>query len=122
MAGPDRRYRIVNTSRGVTLAEAGWRANTFVTRGIGLMFRRALPPGGGLIIPGSSSVVTFFMRFPIDVLFVDRAGKVAHIVHGMAPWRTSKIVRGSKLAIELPAGTAKQTGTEPGDIVEIEPV
>jgi uncharacterized membrane protein (UPF0127 family) len=61
------------------------------------------------------------MRFPIDVLFVDQAGKVCHMIRPMVPWRTSKIVRQSKLVVELPAGTIERTGTELGDTIEITP-
>lgn len=84
------------------------------------MGRRSLPPEGGLIIPGCTSVITFFMRFPLDVLFVDANGKACHTIRQMAPWRTSKIVRGSKLVVELPPGMLNSTGTETGDRIDIQ--
>jgi uncharacterized protein len=85
------------------------------------MFRRGLPPGGGLIIRPCNSIVSFFMRFPFDAVFVDGDGKVAHMVHSMPAWRTSKIVKGGKYVVELPPGTLRDTGTEIGDSIVIEP-
>ncbi|GAC1401626.1 MAG: hypothetical protein NVSMB52_15440 [Chloroflexota bacterium] len=86
------------------------------------MFRAALPESGGLIIQPCNSVVSFFMRFPIDVLFVDGSGRLLHLMGPMPPWRVSKIVQGSKLVIELPSGTATRSGTHVGDSIEIAPV
>jgi uncharacterized membrane protein (UPF0127 family) len=92
-----------------------------LTRGFGLLGKNHLPEGEGLIIRPCNSVVSFFMRFPIDVLFVDGNGKVAHMIHTMRPWRTSKVVRGSKYVTELPAGVLQAAGTEIGDQIEIQP-
>jgi len=103
----------------VLAAESG-RADKPVSRGIGLTFRGSLPKGNGLIIYPCRSVVSFFMRFPIDVLFVDRENRVVHILSDMRPWRISKIVRRGRFVIELPAGTAGETGTQVGDFVGIE--
>lgn len=85
------------------------------------MGRASLPPGSGLIIKPCNSVVCFFMRFPIDVLFLDADGKVLHAIPRMLPWRTSRIVRGGKVVVELPSGTMEETGTAIGDIVKFEP-
>lgn len=117
----DQRFRVTNTTRGAVLAEMSKKASNPVSRGIGLMGRRSLPPGGGLIIQPCNSVVSFFMRFPIDVVFLDRDAKVCHMIHGMVPWRASKIVRGSKLVVELPAGTLAGSGTQHGDTITISP-
>ena len=103
------------------LATRSGKADTFVRRGIGLMGKRSLPEGGGLVIQPCNGVVCFFMRFPIDVLFIDGNGSVCHLLPSLAPWKTSKIVRDSKLVIELPAGTIQQSGTQAGDVVRIEP-
>lgn len=92
-----------------------------IARGIGLTWRKALPLGGGLIIQPCNSVVSFFMRFSIDVLFVALDGTILHVLPNMVPWRTSRIVKGSKYVVELPAGTAKRTGTEIGHTLDIRP-
>ena len=113
-------YRITNRTRDAVLARHSDKASNPVTRGVGLIGRRGLPDGGGLIIQPCNSVVSFFMRFAIDVVFVSSESRVMHMIHAMPPWRTSKIVRGSKLVIELPAGVLSTTKTEIGDRINIE--
>jgi uncharacterized protein len=88
----------------------------------GLMGRRGLPTGGGLILQPCVAVVSFLMRFEADVVVVGGDSKVLHMIHPMRPWRTSKIVRGSRLAIELPASTLANTGMSLGDTITIGPV
>lgn len=102
------------------LADRAGKVDTPVSRGIGLIGKKELPEGAGLIIQPCGSVVSFFMRFTIDVVFVDADSTVCHVMHTMAPWRTSKIVRGSKLVVELPAGTASATNTAVGDQIDIQ--
>jgi uncharacterized protein len=58
-------------------------------------------------------VMTFFMRFPIDVIFIDKAHTIVKIVHSLAPWKAAG-ARGSSAALELPAGTAAALDLEPG--------
>ena len=48
----------------------------------------------------------FFMRFALDVVFIDGDGRVVRVLDSIRPWRASSLVRGAKAAIELPAGTA----------------
>ena len=117
----ERHFRVVNRTRDTVLAERCDKAAPF-RRGIGLMGRASLPSGGGLIIQPCNSVVSFFMRFSIDVLFLDEKGKVLYLLKPLVPWRTSKIVRGSKLVVELPSGTIDHSQTEIGDLVEIQRV
>ncbi len=94
-------------------------AATFLTRGLGLMFRRGLPPGRGLAITPCNSIHMFFMRFPLDVAFLDREGRVVRAYHGIRPWRVSRIVRGARTAIELPAGTLAAAGVERGTVLRL---
>ena len=115
------RFRVINATRDVALAESSKKAADPLSRGIGLIGRKGLPAGGGLIIQPCKSVTSFCMRFPIDVLFVDGEGKVCHLMHHMVPWRNSKIVRASKYVVELPSGTLERTGTQLGDRIELEP-
>jgi uncharacterized protein len=83
------------------------------------MFRPGLAPGHGLALRPCSSVHMFFMRFPLDVVFVDGEGRVVRILAGIRPWRASGIVRGAKAAIELPVGTAARAGLTPGTVVRM---
>jgi uncharacterized membrane protein (UPF0127 family) len=116
----DRRYRITNTTRDRVLAANCRKADNPISRALGLMGKRSLPPGEGLIIQPCSSVTCFFMRFPIDVLFVGADGLILHAIHSMRPWRNSKFVRGSKFVVELPAGVLQQSQTVVGDSISFD--
>ena len=63
----------------------------------------------------------FFMRFAIDAVFVDRAGRVVRVAERVGPWRLAVVARGAAEVIELPAGTASETGTQVGDELVFEP-
>ena len=62
-------------------------ARTFLERAKGLIGRRSLEPGRGLLIPRCNCIHTFFMRFPVDAVFFDRQGNAVKIVRGVRPWR-----------------------------------
>ncbi len=61
-----------------------------------------------------------FMRFPIDVVFLDSEGKVLRVYAPLKQWRSSRIVRGAKQTLELPAGTVAASDTRVGDLLVIE--
>jgi uncharacterized membrane protein (UPF0127 family) len=72
----------------------------------GLQLRRRLPPGSGLLLVPCPSVHTFFMRFPIDVLLLDRGGVLLAVRREVRPWRVVLPVHGAYATLELPAGSA----------------
>jgi uncharacterized protein len=119
MSKRSRRYRVANATKGTILATAAEKPG-MGRRGIGLMGRKGLPDGGGLILLPCNSVVCFFMRFAIDVVFVTKDDEVCYLRSQMAPWRTSRMVRHSRYVVELPAGKIEATGTELGDTLQIE--
>jgi uncharacterized protein len=84
------------------------------TRLRGLLGRDALGSGEGLLIRPANAIHTFFMRFAIDVVFIDRAGVVLKVVSGLHPWRFAAS-KGARSALELPAGEAEARGIRPGD-------
>lgn len=110
---------VKNVTKQVELATEAGVADNIVSRGVGLLGRAGLSPGGGLVIMNCNSVHCMFMRFTIDVLFADKSGTILHIIHRMKPYRVSKIVRGSSYVVELPEGVLEQTGTEVGDVLEV---
>jgi uncharacterized membrane protein (UPF0127 family) len=85
----------------------------------GLLGRSALEPGSGMLIDSAPSVHMFFMRFPIDVVFLDRDWRVVGIRHDLRPWRVAG-ARRAVAALELPAGAAVATGIEEGDLLLLE--
>ena len=79
----------------------------------GLLGRSGLAPGEGMLLNPAPSIMTFFMRFPIDVVFVDKAQTIVKISHTLVPWRLAG-ARKAVAALELPAGTAAALELEPG--------
>lgn len=115
-------FAVRNTTRSTTLATRARLASSFGTRFMGLMLRRGVQDGGGLYMTRSSSIHSFFMRFRFDALYVDGERRVVKVVHAMKPWRISFGGRGAKDVLELPAGVAERTGTQPGDQLAFEAV
>ena len=109
----------LQTADGTVVAEHLESADTLWSRFLGLMFRRELPAGHGLLIRPCSSIHMFFMRFPLDVVFVDGDGRVLRVLASIRPWRASMPVRGAKAAIELPAGTAARFGVVSGATLRV---
>jgi uncharacterized membrane protein (UPF0127 family) len=107
--------RIVNASRGTVVASRAEKAEAHWARLMGLMGRRALPEDGALLIVPCSSVQTCFMRFAIDVVFLDRDGQVVKVVSEMKPYRMALGGRGARSALELPAGAAAERRISVGD-------
>lgn len=115
-----RRVRIVNRSRGTTLAEWAEVAESFVARGIGLIGRRDWARGDGLLILPCNSIHCFFMSLPIDVAYVDGQGSILRVVPDLKPWRLGPLVLRSRYVVELPVGTLARTGSLPGDRLVLE--
>jgi uncharacterized membrane protein (UPF0127 family) len=111
-------YRL-ETAAGTVVAAHVEVAEGVVSRFLGLMGRAELPEGHGLALRPCNSIHMFFMRFPLDVLFVDGDGRVVRVLHSIRPWRASTLVRGAKAAIELPAGTAQRAGIVPNAVVRL---
>ena len=112
--------KILNQTRGTVLAERADVARSFWSRLMGLMGRRELPNGGGLVIQPNGSIHTFWMRFPIDVVFVDRANVVVGLQEAMPPNRPYAGARRAHKTLELPVGVIKHSGTVRGDQIMLE--
>ena len=119
-AAPEGPQKVLNSTRGTVLATRLEKAHTAATRKKGLLGRESLLPGEGLWIAPCESVHTFFMRFPIDLVYLDRKLKVRKVRHSVGAWRMSACFS-AKSVLELPAGTALATRTERGDSMEIGP-
>jgi uncharacterized membrane protein (UPF0127 family) len=91
-------------------------ADGFFTRGLGLLGRKRLPHGHGLLIKPSWSIHTWFMRFTIDVVFLDRELRVLKIRKQMRPWRATARFRADS-ALELTAGECDRLGLAVGDLL-----
>jgi uncharacterized membrane protein (UPF0127 family) len=107
-----------NLRTGAVLARRLETAFDSETRRRGLLGRQDLPAGSAVIIAPCSGIHTFFMRFPIDVVFAGRDGRVVKVYHGLPAWRIGFGWKGFA-AIELPAGTLRPSGTVRGDLLQI---
>ena len=108
-------FSIRNTDRGTTLATHARLASSHASRFFGLMGRKGVEDGGGLLLAKSASIHSFFMRFRFDAIFIDRDNRVTKVVPAMRQWWIAFGGRGAKDVIELRAGVAERTGTQPGD-------
>lgn len=112
--------QVQNLSRGTVLAVRLEAAHTGPSRRKGLLGRAGLEPGEGLWISPCESVHTFFMKFPIDLVYLDRNHQVKKVRNDLGPWRLSGCLA-ARSVLELPAGTIRESRTERGDAVEIGP-
>ncbi len=113
------KIKVYNRTRNVVVAEAADVANSSETRRDGLLKRTGLTPGEGLWIVPCEAVHCFFMKFTIDVLFLNKAKKVVKTRPSLKPWRISGSLRAHSV-LELPEGQIKATGTLRGDQLEFE--
>ena len=107
-----------NQTRNTVLADAADVADTSEKRRTGLLKHDRLDPGQGLWIVPCESVHSFFMKFTIDLVYLDRDRKVRKVRHRMVPWRLSACLTAHSI-LELPAGAVAASGTEKGDQLEM---
>jgi uncharacterized protein len=117
MAHPARKL-IVNLSRNQLICADLTVADDLATRVRGLLGRRALRTGEGLLLTPAPSIHTAFMRFPIDVVFVDADLSVVKLVQSMRPWRVAA-ARRARSALELEAGAIAAAGIRVGDCLSL---
>ncbi len=91
-------------------------ATSFASRFRGLMGLAQLPPGSGLLLPRTGSVHTHFMRFPIDVVFLDSELRIVSIVKALRPWRLAA-AKAASAVLELPAGECERLELAAGDVL-----
>jgi uncharacterized membrane protein (UPF0127 family) len=116
----DIRLQVSNLDRGTVLATCLEVAGSGSKRNKGLLGRKGLVPGGGLWIVPCESVHTFFMQFPIDLIYLDRAKRVKKIRDSVPPWRLSACLSAHSI-LELPSGTIRNTQTQLGDTLDFAP-
>ena len=106
---------VKNTDKGTTLGEAIEVAATAAQRVKGLLGRDCLADGQGLLFKNASSLHTFFMQFPIDILYIDRQGRMLKSAVGVRPFKLVAAPFRSHYALELPVGAIERSATCVGD-------
>ena len=112
------KFAVRNQTRNTVLADAAELADTSEKRRTGLLKHDRLEPGQGLWIVPCESVHSFFMKFAIDLVYLDRNKKVRKVRHRMVPWRISACLTAHSI-LELPAGTVAASATQVGDQLEV---
>lgn len=115
-----RSVRVVNRTRNTTVGENIELADTSLTRMWGLLGRGSLDAGGGLWITPSSGVHTLGMKFPIDVVGLDRNKRVVKLWHTLVPYRVTSVSLKTSSVIELAAGAIREAQIELGDEIAID--
>jgi len=106
--------RLTCLPSGAVLAHRATVARSMVSRMIGLLGHHSLGDGEALILPRCNSVHTWFMRFHIDVLFLDGHWRVVELLPDMGPWRVSPVVWHAYAVVELASGAARRAGVSIG--------
>lgn len=110
--------KILNSTQDTVIADNGRMADSFETRLIGLLNKSQIIPGEALVISPCQQIHMFFMRFSIDVIFINSSNVVVGLVEDIKPFAMSSIFRHSHRAIEVPPGTISQSRTCMGDAIQ----
>lgn len=111
--------KIINKTKNTVLASEVIIADSLLKRMKGLLGRKEFKEGQAIILAPCNGIHTFFMRFPIDVLFVDRENMIIALRQAIKPFRLSAFYRQAKFVIELAAGSLIASGSTKGDILEL---
>lgn len=113
--------RLVNLSRQEVLVENLDVADTSWRRMKGLLGRTGLPPDCGLLITRCNNIHTFFMKFPLDLIFLDKAMAVVRTIEALPPWRVVLPVRRATSVVELEGGFLQGRPVSVGEELRMEP-
>jgi hypothetical protein len=120
-AGASSRQLVIKDgTKGSVVCTEGVLANTFRTRLFGLLGRKGLKQGSGLLIKPSSGVHTFGMSFAIDIVTLDRDYRVLGVFENTGPWTIRGLSLKTRSVLELPAGRIQECNIEPGDTLTLE--
>ncbi len=112
--------KIINKTNNAVIADEAVVANTPAKRMKGLLGRKELKDGQALILDPCNSIHTFFMLFPIDILFLDKTNKIIKSISCLKPFRLTAIYFNAASAVELPSGKIQSLSIKEGDIVSLE--
>lgn len=115
-----KRIKIINQTKKKILASKGVIADNWWSRTVGLLANSSLKQGEGLVIRPCSAIHSFGMRFAIDVLFLDKEGKVLKIKPNFLPFRLAIGRNNVYQVIELPVGKIEESSTKLGDLITLE--
>lgn len=103
----------------ILIADHVKSANTFFSRFVGLMGKKQIDSSEGLLLWHCSSIHCFFMKFPIDVVYLSSDNQILAI-ETVKPWRIGRIVRGARHVLELSEGAAEKVSV--GEILKVQEI
>ncbi|HNW26677.1 MAG TPA: DUF192 domain-containing protein [Candidatus Gastranaerophilaceae bacterium] len=112
--------KVYNSSNNTVIAERAEVAKSFFSRTVGLILKKTLKEGEGLVIKPCFSIHTFFMKFAIDVLFVNKKNEIVALYENVKPWRILPVHFNSYYVVELPSGTISSTNISKGDSIKFD--
>jgi hypothetical protein len=112
-------YRLIGRSDGRTILDRLLVADGYWSRFVGLQFRRPLPINSGLLLVPCPAIHTCFVRFPLDLIWLDRNGRVVELRRNVAPWRTASGPKGTIAVVETICNAAM---IERGESLIVEPI
>jgi len=115
-----RTLRAMNRTRGTLVGEFIRVADSGLTRIVGLLGERTLPPGDGLLIVPSQGVHTLGMLFAIDIVVLDGDWNVIATLRELRPFRMTRVFWKAAAVLELPAGVVESSRTVKGDTLEFD--
>jgi len=115
------KYFSISVRDGILISKKALLADTFLSRLIGLTFRKTMPEDEALIFYKAPAIHTFFMRFSFDLVFLDRENKIMRICESIKPNR-QVFCLGSTTTIEFPPGTVSRKSLKVGDVLELTPL
>jgi uncharacterized membrane protein (UPF0127 family) len=113
-----KRIRISNGTKARVLGERVWLADRYWTRLRGLLGRAEIRDGEGMLIAPSRGVHMYGMKYALDVILLDRGGRVVALYGGLRPGARTRVHRDASYALELPVGAIARSETEEGDMLE----
>lgn len=114
-------FRIENqTLEKELLFDSVKTADNFFIKAFGLIFRKEPKPGEGLLFYKCNSIQTFWMRFAVDVIFLDKNNKISALFSRLGPFRMTPFIKGADKALELRKDSIKNSGLKIGDMLLFE--
>jgi len=104
-----------HTSEEELLFDSVKTADNFFIKAFGLIFRKEPKPGEGLLFYKCNSIQTLWMRFAVDVIFLDKNNKVSALFSRLAPFRVTPFIKGADKALELRKDSIKKSEIKIGD-------
>lgn len=112
--------KIINLTKDTLVADEVTIADNFLSRTKGLLGKNALKENEALVIKPCNAIHTFFMRFSIDAVFLDKQNKVVAIKENLRPFKITPIYPKAFLVIELPIGKISNSSIQPNDQIKFE--